>query len=196
MVYQYAVTTVGEIKRDVLVRLLGTGAAIAVPCFHRLAVTYQRSKALTQTVHRFANAQIQAFKHIVFPAVGVLHVAVIFQLAAGNTFAATQEIQRPELAFSDPHAQITAFQFGKFSGVLYLYVDVLQHVQRIVRTVIQRTLEVFHTHPNHAFLWREKAQGEEWSIQLPGTFTHIARRNVDNHLVILLFDLEYLNRVS
>ncbi len=77
MVHQHAVAAVGEIKRDVLVRLLGTGTAIAVPGFHRLAVTYQRGKTLTQPVHRFSHAQIQTLKHIVTPAVGILYVTAI-----------------------------------------------------------------------------------------------------------------------
>ena len=93
MVHQYAVTAVGDIEWDVLVRLLGAGAAVTVPGFYRLPVTHQRGKALAQAVYRFPDAEIQALKHIVAPAVGILHVAVVFQLAAGNTFAVTQEIQ-------------------------------------------------------------------------------------------------------
>ncbi len=196
MVHQHAVAAIGEIKRDVLVRLLGTGAAIAVPGFHRLAVTYQRGKALAQPVYRFTDAKIQALKHIVFPAVGILHVAVIFQLATGNTFTVTQEIQRPELAFGHPNAQIATLQFGKFNGVLYLYVDVLQHVQRVMRAGIQRALKVLHSYTHHPFLRREEAQREKWGIQLPGTFTHVTRRNVDDHLVTLLFNLKHLNWVN
>ena len=34
--------------------------------------------------------------------------------------------------------------------------DVFLHVQRIVRAVIQRALEVLHTHADYPFLRREK----------------------------------------
>ncbi len=196
MVYQHAIAAVGYIERDVFVRLLGTGAAIAVPGLHRLAITNQRSKTLAQPVHRFAHPQIQALKHVVTPAVGVLHIAVVFQLAAGNTFTVTQEIQRPELAFGDAHAQVAAFQLSKLSGVVHLNLYVLLHVQRVMRTVVQRALEVFHAHPHHPFLRREKAQSKQRSIELPGAFTHIAWRNVDHHFVSLLLHLKHLDRVN
>ena len=196
MIHQHTVATVGDIEWDVLVRLLGAGAAVTVPGFYRLPVTHQRGKALAQAVYRFPDAEIQALKHKVFPAVGILHVAVVFQLAAGNTFAVTQEIQRPEFPFGYAHAQVTALQFGNLSGVAHLDLHFLQHIERVMRTGIQRPLEVLHTHTDHAFLRREEAQGKQWGIQLPGTFTHIARRNVDNHLIALLFNLEHLNRVN
>ena len=120
--------------------------------FYRLPVTHQRGKAFAQTIYRFPDTEIQALKHIVTPAVSILHVAVIFQLAAGNTFAVTQEVQRPELTFSHAHAQVTALQLSKFGGVVHLDLHILQHVQRVMRTGIQRPLEVLHTHTDHAFL--------------------------------------------
>ncbi len=67
--------------------------------------------------------------------------------------------------------------------------DVFLHVQRIVRTVIQRALEVLHTHADYPFLRREKAQGEQWRIQLPGAFADIARRGIDHHFIPLLLHL-------
>ncbi|GAR62696.1 hypothetical protein NGUA15_04511 [Salmonella enterica] len=93
MIHQDTVTTVGDIERDVLVRLLGAGAAVAVPGLHRLTVTHQRGKALAQPVDGFAHAEIQALKHVVAPAIGVLYIAVIFQLATGDTYTVAQKIQ-------------------------------------------------------------------------------------------------------
>ncbi|GAR58910.1 hypothetical protein NGUA15_00667 [Salmonella enterica] len=62
--------------------------------------------------------------------------------------------------------------------------------------VIQSALEVFHPYTYHAFLRREKAQGKQRGIQLPGSFADIARRGIDHHLIPLLFNVEHLNRVN
>ncbi len=196
MVYQHTVATVGDIERDILVRLLGAGAAVAVPGLHRLTVTHQRGKALSQPVDGFAHAEIQTLEHVVAPAIGVLHIAVIFQLTTGDTYTVTQKIQRPELAFGDAHAQAAALEFGKFSVVLHLYVDILQDIEWVMWAVIQSALEVFHPYTYHSFLRREKAQGKQRGIQLPGSFADIARRGIDHHLIPVLFNVEHLNRVN
>ena len=125
MVDQHAVATVGQVERDILVRLFGTGAAVAVPGFYRLAITHQCGKALAQAINRFTDAQIQALEHVITLRVVILYIAVILQLAAGDTHAITQKIQRPELTFSDAHAQVTAFQLSNVSSVLDVNLHVL-----------------------------------------------------------------------
>ena len=66
--------------------------------------------------------------------------------------------------------------------------DVFLHVQRIVRTVIQRALKVLHAHADYPFLRQEKAQGEQWRIQLPRVRGHRAARH-DHHFIPLLLHL-------
>lgn len=56
--------------------------------------------------------------------------------------------------------------------------------------------EVFHPYTYHSFLRREKAQGKQRGIQLPGSFADIARRGIDHHLIPVLFNVEHLNRVN
>ncbi|GDE03650.1 hypothetical protein HmCmsJML288_03190 [Escherichia coli] len=93
MIDQYPITTVSHIKRDIFIRLFSTCAAVPVPGFYRLTIAHQGSKALSQAVNCFANAKIKPFKHIIPLIIRVLHVAVIFHLTTGNTFAVAQKIQ-------------------------------------------------------------------------------------------------------
>ncbi len=157
---QHAVAAVGQVERNVFIGLLGAGAAVFVPGFYRLAVAHQVGKALAETVDGFADTEVEALKQIIALGLTILHVAVVFQLTTGDTHAVAQKIQRPEFAFSNARAKATAFQLGEFGRILYGDIDVVLHVQRVVRTVIQRALEVLHTHPDHPFQRGEKAQGE------------------------------------
>ena len=196
MIHQHAVAAVGQIERDVFVGLLGAGAAVAVPGLDRLAVAHQRGKALAQAVDRFPHAQIQTFEHVIAVGIAVLHVAVIFQLAAGNTLAVAQEVQRPELAFGDAHADAAAFQLGKIGVVFDLYLHVFQNVQRIVRAVVQRALEVLDAHPHNPFLRGKQTHREHQRVELPGALTHVARRNIHHQVIALLLHVEHLNRTG
>ena len=189
MIHQHAVAAVSQVERDIFIRLFGTGAAVFVPGFDRLAVTHQRGKALAEAINGVADAEIQTLEHIVAICFGILHVAVIFQLATGNTHAVAQKIQRPEIAFHDACGQIAAFQLGIFSAIINLHVHVFQHVQRVMRAVVQRALEVLHAYANHPFLWGEEAHGKERNVQLGGAFANFARRHIDDHLVTLLLNL-------
>ena len=195
MVHQHAVAAVGEVERDVFVGLLGAGAAIAVPGFHRLAVAHQRGKTLAQAVDRFPYPQVQTLEHVVVIGVTVLHVAVIFQLAAGNPLSVAQEVQRPEFPFGHAHADAAAFQLGKLRVVFNLDLHVVENVQRIVRAVIQRALEMLDTHPDNPLLRGKQANGEHQCIELPGAFAHVARCHVHHQVVALLLHIEHLNRI-
>ena len=196
VIHQHAVAAVGQVERDVFVGLLGAGAAVAVPGFDRLAVAHQGGKALAQTVDRFPHAQIQTFKHIVAIGVGILHVAVVFQLAAGNALAVAQEIQRPELAFGDAHADAAAFQFDKFGVVFNPDLHVFQDVQRIVRAVVQCALEVLNAHPDNRFLRGKQAHREHQRVELPGAFAHVTRRHIHHQVIALLLHVEHLHRIG
>ncbi len=196
VVHQHAIATVGEVERDIFVRLLSAGAAVAVPGFDRLAVAHQSGKTLAQAVDGFAHAQIQPLEHVVAIAVAILHVAVVFQLTAGDTLPVPQEIERPELAFGDAHADVAAFQLGKPGVVFNLHVNVLQDVERIVRAVIQRTLEVLDAHPDNPLLRRKQAHREHQSVELPGALAHVARGDIHHQVIALLLHIEYLNRIG
>ena len=78
MVDQHAVAAVGQIERDIFVGLLGAGAAVLVPGFYRLAVAHQGGKALAEAVDGFADAEVEALKHVVALGLTILHVAVVF----------------------------------------------------------------------------------------------------------------------
>ena len=93
MIDQYTITTVSHVERDIFIRLFSTCAAIPVPGFYRLTIAHQGSKTLSQPVNRFTDAKIQPLKHIISLIISVLHIAIIFHLATGNTFAITQKIQ-------------------------------------------------------------------------------------------------------
>ena len=152
MINQHTVATVGDIERDVFVRLFGAGSAITVPGFHRLTVTHQRSEAFPQTVYRFTDTEIQPLKHVATVGVGILYIAVIFQLATGNAHTIAQKIERPEFPFGNANTQITALQLGIFTRVLHLHRNVMQHINRVMRTAIQRPLKMLNPHANHTFL--------------------------------------------
>ena len=152
MVNQHAVAAVSQIERDIFVRLFGAGAAVFVPGVDRLTVAHQRGKALAEAVNGVADAEIQALEHIVAVGFRILHVAVVFQLATGNPHAVAQEIQRPEVAFRDACGQIAALQLGKFSAVVNFHLHIFYNVQRVMRAVVQRALEVLHAYADHPFL--------------------------------------------
>ncbi|CAH0320572.1 hypothetical protein SRABI106_04348 [Rahnella aquatilis] len=114
MIYQHAVAAVCQVERNVFVRLLSAGAAIAVPGFDSLAIFDQRGETFTQAINRFANAQIQAFHHVGFMRVRILNIAIRFRDTAGDPSAMAQEVQRPVITFGDANTQITAVQRGEF----------------------------------------------------------------------------------
>ena len=109
--------------------------------------------------------------------------------------AVAQEIQRPELAFGDAHADAAAFQLGKFGVVFNLNFYILQNVQRIVRAVVQRTLEVLNAHPDNPFLRSKQAHREHQRVELPGAFAHVTRRDVHHQVIALLLHVEHLDRI-
>ncbi|MNV26505.1 hypothetical protein D3C71_1176280 [compost metagenome] len=117
-------------------------------------------------------------------------------MAASDTLPIAQEIQRPELTFGDAHADVAAFQFGKFRRVFNLHVDVFKDIERIVWAVVQRALEMLDAHPDDAFLRREQANRKHQCVELPGAFAYIARRNVYHEVISLLLNIEHLHRVS
>ncbi|MNE38027.1 hypothetical protein D3C80_1319070 [compost metagenome] len=195
MVHQHAVAAIGEIERDIFIRLFSAGAAVAVPGFDGLAVTHQRRETLSKTVHRFAHAQIQTLKHIITVGVAVLHVAVIFELTAGDPLPVTQEIQRPGFAFGHPRADASAFQLGKFCVVLDLHVYVFQNIERIMRAVIQRALEMLDAHADDPFLRSKQAHRKHQGIELPGALAHVTRRHVHHKVVALLLHVKHLYRI-
>ena len=55
MINKNAVTLVGKIKRNVLVRKLSVGAAVFVPNLYILTVLDKRSKSLAETVYQLAD---------------------------------------------------------------------------------------------------------------------------------------------
>ena len=64
MINQNTVTLIGKIKRNILISLLRTGAAVLIPDINALTVLYKRSKALTGTVKKLAHADGQLLTHI------------------------------------------------------------------------------------------------------------------------------------
>ena len=195
MVDQHAVAAVGEIERNIFVGLLGAGAAVAVPGIDLLTVAHQGGKALTEAINFFPDAQIQTFEQIVAIRVAVLHVAVVFQFTAGDPLAVTQKIERPEFAFGDAHAEISAFQLGVFGVIYRLDPYVLQHVERIVRAFVLRPLEVLYAHPDNPFLRCEEPDGEHQRIELPRAFADVARCHIHHQVIALLLHIEHLDRI-
>ncbi len=56
---EYAIAAIGEIERNVLVRLLARGAAVSVPDIDRLTVLHKRTEPLSETVDQFADSELE-----------------------------------------------------------------------------------------------------------------------------------------
>src|SRR5690606_34565305 len=91
---KYPVSFVRNIKRNVLVSLLGACAAILVPNIHNLAVLHEGGKALSKPVYPFAYRKIQFFTHIYRAAV-LLDMSHGLERAARNALRAAVEINGP-----------------------------------------------------------------------------------------------------
>ncbi|MNC10880.1 hypothetical protein D3C75_585610 [compost metagenome] len=120
MVDKYTVALACYVERNVLVRLLGAGAAIFIPDVYHLSVFDKSGKALAQTIDEFAYAEIQLFTH---ERVSVLICDVSHRLetAAGNALVATVEVHRPMSAFIDNHTKPAADQHSLCFGFFDLH---------------------------------------------------------------------------
>ena len=72
-----AVAAARQVKRNVLVGLLGAGAAVCVPDLHALAVFHEGAEALAKAVDLLVHGQAQLLAHVG----GVLRTAVIGVIA-------------------------------------------------------------------------------------------------------------------
>ena len=63
MIYKYTEIIVGNVKRNVLVRLLGKCAAVFVYDVDALAVSYEAAEALAKTINVLAYAKAQLLSH-------------------------------------------------------------------------------------------------------------------------------------
>ena len=72
MIHQNAISSVGKIKGNVFVGLLGARASVRIPDVHALPVLHKGGKALAHTVYQFSNRQGEHLAHV-----GLLIVAVV-----------------------------------------------------------------------------------------------------------------------
>jgi len=93
MVDQQAVTLAGEVEGDVLVGVLGIGAAVLIPHVDRLAVLDQRAETLAQAVDRLADRQRELLAQV-SPAI-LLQQGDGLRLAAGQRAAIAPEGNAP-----------------------------------------------------------------------------------------------------
>ena len=75
VVHQHAIAVRGHVERNILIPLLGGGAAILVPNVDGLAVLHIRAEALAETVNVLADAEMQldAGEHVGFVVCGAIH---------------------------------------------------------------------------------------------------------------------------
>jgi len=93
MVDQQAVPLAGEVEGDVLVGVLGIGAAVLIPHVDRLAVLDQRAETLAQAVDRLADRQRELLAQV-SPAI-LLQQGDGLRLAAGQRAAIAPEGNAP-----------------------------------------------------------------------------------------------------
>ncbi|MNI25896.1 hypothetical protein D3C73_795750 [compost metagenome] len=119
VVNKYAVAFACYVERNVLVGLLGAGAAIFIPDVYHLSVFDKSGKAFAQTIDEFAYAEIQLFTHERV-AVLVCNVGHRFETAAGNTLVAPVKVHGPVSALVDHHTKPAADQHGLCFGFFNL----------------------------------------------------------------------------
>ena len=84
MVYKNTVALVADIKRNVLVGLVGAGAAVLIPDCHTLSVLGESGKSFAETVNQFSYAHGKLLAHVGFGAVSfVVRIALPVRLHAG-----------------------------------------------------------------------------------------------------------------
>ena len=57
MVYKHTVSFIGNIKRDIFIRLLCGSTAVLVPDIHALSIFYKRRKTLAKSIDQLANGK-------------------------------------------------------------------------------------------------------------------------------------------
>ena len=54
MIYQNTISFIGDIKRNILIGLLGTGSAIFIIDFHALSILDKRCKPFSRTIQKLS----------------------------------------------------------------------------------------------------------------------------------------------
>ena len=105
MIDKYAISFIGKVKRNVLVRLFRGSPPILVPDVHALTVFYKCRKAFAQSVHQLTDRDGKLLSHvgilrslIVCAAPPVrLHVGEISPSASGDLLRSAPEYKRSTL---------------------------------------------------------------------------------------------------
>ena len=86
IIYQNAVSFIGNIKGNVLVGNLAGCSSVLIPHFHDLSVLHKRRKPLSQSIDIFVHINRKLFQHIGFLCLVVIHMGQIPEAGLGKEF--------------------------------------------------------------------------------------------------------------
>ena len=64
MIYEYTITTVRQVKRNIFIRLIGARTAVFIPDIHALSVLGKRGEALSHTIDKLAYGKSEFLAHV------------------------------------------------------------------------------------------------------------------------------------
>ena len=106
---EHAVPAVGEVERNVLVRLLARCAAVGVPDLDRLTVLDQRTEPFAQAIDEFAHAEGELFVQVC-AAVGALDVAPYVAQEPAVDLRVARELDVPQRLLTARGQHTTGFR--------------------------------------------------------------------------------------
>ena len=195
MIDEDAPAGVGQEERDVLVGLLGAGAAVAVPHLDRLPVLHKRGEALAEAVDVFANGKVEALEEMRCLAAALDGVAGILGAAAGQANAVAQEVEAvASLARQNRRQRPAAQGDGRFR--LLDTPMPLRAVDLEFGALGERAPEMLDANADHPFGRREEAQGEKRHVELVAARAQLARRNMRDEFPPLHQHRVHMHRVE
>ena len=153
-----APTGVGQKERDVLVGLLGAGAAVAVPDLDRLPVLHKGGEALAEAVDVVADGKVEALEEMPCLAAAVDGVAGILGAATGQADAVAQEVEAVASLARQNRRQRPAVQGDGRFRLLDTPMPLLA-VDLEFRALGGSALEVLDANADHPFGGRDKDAG-------------------------------------
>lgn len=188
-----AVAGVGQVERDVLVRLFAAGAAVGVPDVDALAVLDERAEALTETVDGGADVEAELLADVVL-ALGGLHQRHGLDVAAGQGASVGLELHPPVAVEAEADAQVAGREGGFFvvdghDGVVGLV------VQFEVRAVLDAALEVGDAYADDTGHRRGAVDGDERALEQVTAVPDVLGGRVDSQCSGSRDGIEDLGRI-
>jgi len=120
VVDKHAITTIGQVERNVLVGLLARGATVFVPQVNNLAVLHERGETLSKPVDILAHAQVELLMDVAFSGCRI-DQAHAPPAAAGEHLAVREKVDPPGRPLVHTNRQVPTGQRRRVCAVTDRY---------------------------------------------------------------------------